>query len=252
MIVGASSGLGRCIGVGLTQRGHDVALLARRKDRLDGAVAEAGDKAVAIACDVTDVASVESAIEEAARHLGGIDAVIYTPGIGPLSRIEETDPETWRTVFDTNVTGASVVASVALPHLRSSGGRAIFLSSVSGSLTPPWPGLGAYNVSKAALERLVHVWRNEHPDVGFTCIVVGDCAGGEGDAMTGFADGWDPDLAVEFGTAWFERKLLSGSLFDVEELVGAVEGLLHNGPTVAIPTLVITPRAPAPEPSEEN
>jgi NAD(P)-dependent dehydrogenase (short-subunit alcohol dehydrogenase family) len=249
VIVGASSGLGRCIGIGLAQRGHQVALMARRKERLDGAVAEAGNDAVAIACDVTDATSVESAIEEAARHLGGIDAVIYTPGIGPLARIEDTDADTWRAVFDTNVTGASVVTSIALPHLRASGGRAIYLSSVSGSLTPPWPGLGAYNVSKAALERLVHVWRNEHPDVGFTCIVVGDCAGGEGDAMTGFADGWDQALAAELGVGWFEKGLLSGSLFDVEELVGAVEGLLHNGPTVAIPTLVITPRAPAPDPS---
>src|SRR5690606_12874320 len=127
---GASSGLGRCIGVGLAQRGHDLALMARRKDRLDGAVADAGEKAVAVACDVTDPASVEAAVDEAVRHLGGIDALVYTPGIGPLARIEDTDADTWRTVFDTNVTGASVVTSVALPHLRASGGRAIFLSSV--------------------------------------------------------------------------------------------------------------------------
>ena len=50
VVVGASSGLGRCIGIGLGQRGAEVALLARRKERLESAVAEAGDKARAIEC----------------------------------------------------------------------------------------------------------------------------------------------------------------------------------------------------------
>ncbi len=246
VIVGASSGLGRCIGIGLGQRGAQVALLARRRERLEAAVKEAGDAAVAIACDVTDADSVETAIGEAAEALGGIDAVVYTPGIGPLGRIEDTDAETWRRVFDTNVTGASLVTAAALPHLRAAGGRMIYLSSVSASLTPPWPGLAAYGVSKAALDRLVMAWRNEHPDIGFTCLVVGDCAGGEGESMTGFADGWDMELLGELHQVWADRQLLSGSLFDVEELVSTVDQLLQRGPTVAIPTIVLSPRAPAP------
>src|SRR3954469_3120373 len=83
VVVGASSGLGRCIGVGLGQRGEQVALLARRKERLEEAAKEAGTgtgaSAVAIACDVTDESSCAAAIDEAARALGGIDALIYTP-----------------------------------------------------------------------------------------------------------------------------------------------------------------------------
>jgi NADP-dependent 3-hydroxy acid dehydrogenase YdfG len=54
VVVGASSGLGRCIGVGLGQRGAPVALLARRHDRLVDAAKEAGAGALAIRCDVTD------------------------------------------------------------------------------------------------------------------------------------------------------------------------------------------------------
>ena len=80
---------------------------------------------------------------------------------------------------------------------------------MSASLTPPWPGLGAYAVSKAALDKLVEAWRAEHPSVGFTRLVVGDCAGGEGDAMTEFAKDWDQDRAVQFGTQWMDRKYLS-------------------------------------------
>jgi len=226
----------------LAQRGAQVALLARRRDRLDRAVADAGDLAVAVECDVTDAASCDEAIGAAAEAMGGIDAVVYAPGIGPLARIEETDAETWRRVFDTNVTGASLVTAAALPHLQASEGRAVYLSSVSASLTPPWPGLGSYAVSKAALDKLVEAWRAEHPVIGFTRLVVGDCAGGEGEGMTGFAEGWDADLATEVGTTWFERGYLAGVLLDAEELVSAVEGVLRSGSTVALPTVVVMPR----------
>ena len=151
VIVGASSGLGRCIAKGLGERGDQVALLARRKDRLAEAAAEAGAGAVAIACDVTDEASVAAAIDEAATTLGGIDALVYAPGVGWVTRLEEVDVARWRSIFDTNVIGASVVTAAALPHLKASSGTAAYLSSTSSELTPPWPGLGVYAVSKAAL-----------------------------------------------------------------------------------------------------
>jgi NAD(P)-dependent dehydrogenase (short-subunit alcohol dehydrogenase family) len=250
VVVGASSGLGRCIGIGLAQRGHQVALLARRMSRLEDAAKEAGEGAVPLECDITDDASCQAGIAAAAEALGGIDALIYTPGIGPLARLEDTDAETWGRVFQTNVTGAALTTAAALPHLKASNGRVLYLSSIAGSLTPPWPGLGAYAVSKAALDKLVQAWRAEHPDLGFTCVVVGDCAGGEGDAMTGFADGWDGDLAAEFFPGWLERGYLSGTLFDVEELIHAVHALLSAGPSVTIPTITLAPRAGGPTPAD--
>jgi len=248
VVIGASSGLGRCIGVGLGQRDHNVALLARRVSRLEDAAKEAGPDAVAIECDVTDEASCRSAVAQAADALDGIDALIYTPAIGPLSRIEDTDAATWARVFETNVTGAALATAAALPHLKASNGRVLFLSSIIASLTPPWPGLGAYAVSKAALDKLVQAWRSEHPDLGFTSVVVGDCAGGEGDAMTGFAEGWDGDLAGELAPGWFERGYLSGTLFDDEELVHVVDSLLRSGPSVTIPSITLAPRAGGPTP----
>jgi NAD(P)-dependent dehydrogenase (short-subunit alcohol dehydrogenase family) len=246
VVVGASSGLGRCIGIGLAKRGAQVALLARRRDRLDEAAAEAGPEALAIACDVRDEASCGSAIEEAASALGGIDALVYATGIGPLTRIADTDAVTWRRVFDTNVTGASLVTAAAIAALTASSGTAIYLSSVSASLTPPWPGLGAYGVSKAALDKLVEAWRSEHPAVGFTRLVVGDCAGGDGPGMTEFATGWDPQLATELGPVWVERNLLSGSLIEVEHLVEVVDAVLRGGRSMSIPSVTVAPRPPAP------
>ena len=94
VVVGGSSGLGRCIGIGLAQRGANVAMLARRRERLDAATSEAGPGTLAIECDVTDESSCRSAIDDAASGLGGIDALVYTPATGPLTRLVDTDAET--------------------------------------------------------------------------------------------------------------------------------------------------------------
>ena len=242
VVVGASSGLGRSIAIGLAQRGAHVAMLARRRERLDAAAREAGPESLAIECDVTDETSSHAAIDKAASGLGGIDAVVYTPAIGPLSRLVDTDAETWRRVFDTNVTGAALITAAAIPHLAATAGTAAFLSSVSASRTPPWPGLGAYIVSKAALDKLVEAWRAEHPGIGFTRLVVGDCAGGEGDSQTEFAKDWDGELAAELASGWLERGYLSGSLIAVDELVSVVDAVLRGGASMSMPSVTVAPR----------
>jgi NAD(P)-dependent dehydrogenase (short-subunit alcohol dehydrogenase family) len=244
VVVGASSGLGRCIGVGLAQRGDSVALLARRRERIDAAAKEAGEGTVAIECDVTNETSCRSAIDEAADALGGIDNLVYTPGIGPLVRLVDTDAETWRRVFETNVTGAALTTAAAVPHLTASAGKAVYLSSDSGTIGPPWPGLGAYGVSKAALERLVEAWRAEHPEIGFTCLIVGECAGGEGDGQTGFNAGWDLELAKQAYPMWLARGCMSPNLMPVEDLVDVVHTVLRTNVATSIP-VVIARAAPA-------
>ena len=272
VVVGASSGLGRCIGIGLAQRGARVALLARRLDRLERAAAEAGAGALAVACDVTNETSVHTAVEEAASGLGGIDALVYTvgvghlrrladidaaaselggidalvyaPAIGPLARLLDLDVDTWRRAFDTNVIGAALVTAAAMPHLSAAAGRVVYLSSVSASLTPPWPGLGAYVVSKAALDKLVEAWRAEHADVAFTRLVVGDAGGGTGESQTGFTAEWDAKLGAELGPIWFQRGLLSGALIEIDDLVGVIHAILCTGATASLPSVTVTPRVP--------
>ena len=113
---------------------------------------------------------------------------------------------------------------------------------MSASLTPPWPGLGAYTVSKAALDKLVEAWRAEHPGVGFTRFVVGDCSGGEGDAATGFADGWDRQLAAELGPESMARKYMTGALIDVDHLVSMVDAVLRAGASMSLPSITVAPR----------
>ena len=245
VVVGASSGLGRCVGVGLAHRGGRVALLARRYDRLVDATKEAGTGAVAIACDVTDASSCKAAIEQAAQALDGIDGLVYATGVGSLARLVDTDADTWRSTLETNVIGAALVTAAAIPYLASSSGVAAYLSSVSASITPPWPGLGAYSVSKAALDKLVEAWHAEHPGIGFTRVIVGDSAGGDGNSSTGFASGWDVELAGELFPVWLERGYMSGSLLDVEILVGIVDTVLQCGATASVHSVTVASRPPA-------
>jgi NAD(P)-dependent dehydrogenase (short-subunit alcohol dehydrogenase family) len=245
VVVGASSGLGRSIAIGLGQRGADVALLARRQDRLERAAKEAGDTAVPIVCDVCDPQSVDDAVAQAADALGGIDGLVYATGIGELAKLVEHDVDQWHRAFDTNVIGAWQVTRAAIPHLAESQGAAAYLSSVSASLTPPWPGLGSYAVSKAALDKLVEAFRAEHPQIGFTRVVVGDCSGGDGESLTQFADGWDREAAAEMVTEWYTRKYIAGSLMDVAELVATIEAVLRTGASACIQSVTVAPRPPA-------
>lgn len=242
VVIGASSGIGRCVAVWLGRNGDQVALLGRRLDRVTDAAAEAGNGSFGLRCDATDQSSCQSAVDEAARRMGSIDALVYTPGVGPLARIREVDSETWHQAFDTNVVGASLATAAVIDHLSASKGSAMYLSSVSASMTDPWPGLGAYAVTKAALDTLVEAWRAEHPDVGFTRAIIGDCAGGDGPAMTEFVNGWNFDLAAELHPEWERRNLLAGALVDVDEICTMISAVLHLGASACVPTMAVIPR----------
>ena len=97
-------------------------------------------------------------------------------------------------------------------------------------------------MSKAALDKMVEAWRAEHPDIGFTRLVVGDCAGGEGDAQSQFNVGWDMELAAEIMPVWLTRGLLSGALIAVDELVTVVDAVLRAGASLAMPSVTVAPR----------
>ena len=241
-VVGASAGLGRCIAMGLSSRGARVAFLARRRDRLSNAAKEAGNGALAVACDVTDSATCQSAVAEVVEQFGGLDALVYTTGVGVLAPLADVSNEQWANLFATNVTGASLITAAAAPHLAAAAGSAVYLSSLSASYSAPWPLLGAYAVSKAALDKLVEAWRIEHPNIGFTRLAVGDCFGGEGDSQTEFNKSWDPAALENAIRYWMENGYMQGGLVDAEHLVGVVHSVLACGNSSFIPYLTLAPR----------
>jgi NAD(P)-dependent dehydrogenase (short-subunit alcohol dehydrogenase family) len=198
LVIGGSSGVGREVGLAASRAGARVAFAARRGELLDAAVAEAGNGAIAVRCDVTasDCAKV---VDEAAAALGGIDALVYATGMSPLVMLERARTEEWRQVLDVNVIGASQVTAAALPHLRKCEGRAVYVSSYA--VRQSLPGLGLYRVSKVALDALIECWRMEHPDVDFTRIIVGNTSGTE------FANAWGGEAVTTAMQVWVSRNL---------------------------------------------
>jgi NAD(P)-dependent dehydrogenase (short-subunit alcohol dehydrogenase family) len=224
VVVGASSGIGREVGIQAVQAGASVAFAARRADLLESAVAVArggeGPQSFAIPCDVRDDAQCARAVEEAVARFGGLDAVVYATGKSPLVRSNDADGDTWRELFETNVVGAAMVTRAALPHLKSTGGRMVFLGS--SSVGRPYPGLVAYTTTKAALHELARGLRNEHPWLRLTTFVVGP-------TITEFANSWDTELFMEMHGRWSAEGYPAGNAMAVEDMAAQVIRVLASG-----------------------
>ena len=164
LVVGASSGIGREIGLQAARHGAAVAFAARRAELLEEAAEQAGERGIAVPCDVRDAEAVAAAIATVVDRLGGLDTVVYATGASPLAPLPDADAELWRGALETNVLGAALVLRAALPHLRAAEQPRIAVLS-SHSVDDPWPGLVPYVVSKAALDKFVEGWRTEITDV---------------------------------------------------------------------------------------
>ena len=159
LVTGASSGLGRHFACVLARHGARVTVCARRTGRLDDLGAElaaAGHQVRPCAMDVTDAASVETALDDACAALGGLDVVVNNAGMAlakPALDVTEAD---WDRLMDTNLKGAWRVAQGAARRMRDSGGGSIVnIASITGLRTAGW--LSTYATSKAAL---IHLTRS--------------------------------------------------------------------------------------------
>jgi NAD(P)-dependent dehydrogenase (short-subunit alcohol dehydrogenase family) len=173
LVVGASRGLGEAFVQRLVAEGASVAAAARQVP----SGGELGDRVHGVFCDVRDPSVCAEAVEHAVDRLGGLDGLVYAPGVAVVTDLRRATADHWRSVMETNVIGAALVTAAAVPHLEESEGVAVYLSSVSAHVTPPWIGMGLYAVSKVALEKSVEVWKLEHPTVRFTTMVIGSTAG---------------------------------------------------------------------------
>lgn len=242
LIVGASSGLGRALALDLADHGARVAMAARRGDLTAEAARQAGKDAIGLACDITDAAACEAVVADAVEQLGGLDALIFTAALGTIGRLEATDTDSWARSFAVNVTGASLVTRFAIPHLEATNGRAVYFSSMAGSYTEPWPGLGVYGATKAALERMVEAWEKEHPAVGFTRFVVGPSIGDE-TAPSEIGREFDPEVAAAIMPTWSEMNRFGLNLVQPDDILRTVTTILTI--QAVIPYVVVLPPSPS-------
>ena len=156
LVTGASSGIGEATARLLAAQGSAVALVARRKDRLDGLAAEigaAGGRALVIEADVTDQEQAVAAVKRTTDELGRLDTVVNNAGVMLLGPIVGAPTEEWDRMVALNVQGLLYVAHAALPHLldaAESGERRVAdlvtVSSVAGRVARS--GSGVYNLTK--------------------------------------------------------------------------------------------------------
>jgi NAD(P)-dependent dehydrogenase (short-subunit alcohol dehydrogenase family) len=154
LVTGASSGLGRHFAGVLARAGAKVALAARRMDRLRELEAEikaAGGRAVPVALDVTDSASVAHAFDAVEAVLGPITILVNNAGVPAGSFITETSDEQWRAVLDVNLDGVFRVGREAARRMKKhgAGGSIVNTASIAGFSVNK--AIAAYSASKAAV-----------------------------------------------------------------------------------------------------
>ncbi len=164
-ITGASSGLGAQFARTLARAGAGVVLASRRVEKLKELRAriegEGGDAHV-IELDVTDHASIKSAVAHAETEMGSIDILVNNSGVSTTQRIQDVTPEDYDFIFDTNVKGAFFVAQEVGKRMLArsrgaapgsfTGGRIINIASMAGLKV--LPQIGAYCMSKAAVVQM--------------------------------------------------------------------------------------------------
>ncbi|NKZ08654.1 SDR family oxidoreductase [Actinomadura latina] len=181
LVTGAGSGIGAAVAAALLDAGWRVALAGRRAGRLEETARSArGGEALAVAADVTDPGSVDALFGAVRGRWGRLDLLVNNAGVfGASAPVEEYSHEEWRTVVDTNLTGAFLCAQQAFRMMRDQdpqGGRIINNGSLSAHT--PRPRTVAYAASKHAVTGLTKALSLEGRPYRIACgqIDVGNAA----------------------------------------------------------------------------
>lgn len=170
VVTGASSGLGVQFAKVLAEAGADVAIMARRVDRLESLkaqISQTGRKCEAYACDVAKEEDICSAIAAVEKDFGKIDILVNNAGVVIPVASDECTTETWDKVMSVNTRGVFIASREALKvMLKHQYGKIINIASVAGLL-----GGGSnasYHTSKAAVVNMTRALAAEYADKGIT------------------------------------------------------------------------------------
>jgi NAD(P)-dependent dehydrogenase (short-subunit alcohol dehydrogenase family) len=155
IVTGASSGIGRATAQLFLANDARVALVGRRDTALREAATEAAvesGKAFIVTADLADEAQSAAAFAEAVERLGGLDVLVNAAGILKSGRIETTSLALWDEMLNINLRSIFQLMQLAVPHLETSRGNIVNVSSVTGLRS--FPGVLAYCVSKAGVDQL--------------------------------------------------------------------------------------------------
>ena len=219
IVTGASSGLGVAFAEALAQAGADVALGARRVDKLaetKALVESYGRRAIAVATDVSDPASCEGLAAATREQLGRVDVLVNNAGVGTSVPALKETPEQFRSVIDVNLSGAYWMAQAAARVMAADGhgGSIVNISSVLGMTRSELPQ-AAYASSKAGL-------------IGLTRDLANQWGARKGIRVNALAPGYfasemtEPLLANDSFTGMALARTPLGRLGEPEELCAAL------------------------------
>lgn len=200
VVTGASAGLGADAALAYANAGADVAILARRLERLEAVKTEiekTGRRALAVQCDVTNEESVKSAIQNVFDTFGIIDILLNNAGIAVHCEVDKATEEEWDRVFATNTKSIFFTSKYVIPHMKERGyGKIVNVSSVNAVVADKSEMFmrHSYNASKAAVLGLTKGMAASYAQFGITVNAV--------------------------GPALFESEMTSERLFKSEEFLG--------------------------------
>jgi len=231
-ITGSSSGFGQAFAEHALAQGHNVVATARRIETLEGIVAKAPDRVLALKLDVTRPEDAKAAVDAAIARFGRIDVLVNNAGYGIVGAFEETPDDELRAQMETNFFGAMNVTRAALPALRAQrGGAIVNISSLGGQLS--FAGFSAYSASKFALEGASEALALEVAPFGIKVMIVEP-----GQFRTAFAGAGlrhmpqiDAYRDVVGGTREFAREMDGTQAGDPAKAAAAVEAALDADKT---------------------
>jgi short-subunit dehydrogenase len=174
IITGASAGIGEASARMLAREGAHVAIVARRRDRLDALKREieaAGGQALVVDADITSPQDRDRLVREALSVSGRIDGLVNNAGFGQRGPIEIVPIEKIRQNFETNLFSLIALTQIIIPGMRRQGsGRIVNMSSVAGKIARPLSSV--YDSTKHALEAISDGMRGELAPFGIQVVVI--------------------------------------------------------------------------------
>jgi NADP-dependent 3-hydroxy acid dehydrogenase YdfG len=160
LITGASSGIGEATARRAAEAGYRLVLGARSKDKLEALAKELGgpERAVAVACDVTEWEDQKRLAETALDSFGQIDVAWANAGFGAPRGFLESSVEHWQAMVLTNVYGAALTIRATLPALKDAKGHLLLTGSVAGRRALPG---SLYSATKWAVTAMGEAARQE-------------------------------------------------------------------------------------------
>ena len=160
VITGGNRGIGFALAQAFVREGCDVVITGRDAKALKTAAARLGkEKALPLACDITDPDQVVKLFAAIKRRHSTLDILVNNAGIAHgLAPVEQLSVDGWKQVIDTNLTGMFLCTRAALPLMRAGG---TIVNNLSVAATQPFEGMAAYNASKYGALGFTNVLREE-------------------------------------------------------------------------------------------